>query len=71
MTTITDPADPRVQAIFLKLHLKMMAKGGKNSKMSGKALLAKVPALTGWEYKRGQYLLALDDLNNLKEQNNG
>jgi hypothetical protein len=71
MTTITDPADPTTQALFLKLHLKMMALGLKHSKMSGKTLLAKVSALTGWEYKRGQYLLALDDLNKLTEQNNG
>jgi hypothetical protein len=71
MTTIKNPADPTTQAIFLKLHLMMMAKGLKHSKMSGKTLLGKVSALTGWEYKRGQYLLALDDLNKLTEKHNG
>lgn len=71
MTTITNPADPTTQALFLKLHLKMMAAGLKHSKMSGKTLLGKVSALTGWEYKRGEYLLALDDLNKLTEKHNG
>jgi hypothetical protein len=71
MTLITNPADPTTQALFLKLHLKLMAKGLKHSKMSGKTLLGKVSALTGWEYKRGQYLLALDDLNKLTEKHNG
>lgn len=71
MTTITNPADPMVQAIFLKLHLKVMAAGLRNSKMSGTKMLAKASALTGRTYKRGQYQLAIDDLNNLKETTNG
>ena len=71
MTTITNPADPMVQALFLKQHLKLMSKGLRHSKMSGTALLGKVSALTGRTYKRGQYLLALNDLDNLKEKNNG
>lgn len=70
MTLITNPADPMVQAKFLKLHLKMMAKGLKHSKMSGTTLLGKVSALTGRTYKRGQYQLAIDDLNTM-ETNNG
>jgi hypothetical protein len=67
---ILDPANPKVQALFLKQHLRLMAKGLKHSKMSGTALLAKVSALTGRTYKRGQYLQALNDLNTM-ETNNG
>ena len=70
MTLITNPADPMVQAKFLKIHLKLMAKGLKHSKMSGTTLLGKVSALTGRTYKRGQYQLAIDDLNTM-ETNNG
>ena len=70
MTLITNPADPMVQAKFLKIHLKLMAKGIKHSKMSGTTLLGKVSALTGRTYKRGQYQLAIDDLNTM-ETNNG
>lgn len=70
MTLITNPADPMVQAKFLKIHLKMMAKGLRHSKMSGTTLLGKVSALTGRTYKRGQYQLAIDDLNTM-ETNNG
>lgn len=70
MTLITNPADPMVQAKFLKIHLKLMAKGLKHSKMSGTTLLGKVSALTGRTYKRGQYQLAIDDLNTM-DTNNG
>ena len=70
MTLITNPADPLVQAKFLKIHLKLMAKGLKHSRMSGTTLLGKVSALTGRTYKRGQYQLAIDDLNTM-ETNNG
>ena len=69
MTLITNPADPMVQAKFLKIHLKMMAKGLKHSKMSGTTLLGKVSALTGRTYKRGQYQTAIDDLNTMETTN--
>jgi hypothetical protein len=69
MTTITNPADPMVQALFLKQHLKLMSKGLRHSKMSGTALLGKVSALTGRTYKRGQYLQALNDLNTMETHN--
>lgn len=72
MTTITNPADPMVQALFLRVHLGLLAKGMKNSQMSGIKILAAVSALTGRTYKRGQYQLAIEDLNNkLKENING
>jgi hypothetical protein len=69
MTTITNPADPMVQAKFLKIHLKLMAKGLKHSRMSGTTLLGKVSALTGRTYKRGQYQTAIDDLNTMETHN--
>jgi len=69
MTLITNPADPLVQAKFLKIHLKLMAKGLKHSKMSGTTLLGKVSALTGRTYKRGQYQTAIDDLNTMETTN--
>jgi hypothetical protein len=69
MTLITNPADPLVQAKFLKIHLKLMAKGLKHSRMSGTTLLGKVSALTGRTYKRGQYQTAIDDLNTMETTN--
>jgi hypothetical protein len=72
MTTITNPADPMVQAIFLRVHLGLLAKGLKNSQLSGIQILAAASALTGRKYKRGQYQRAIEDLNNkLKETTNG
>jgi hypothetical protein len=72
MTTITNPADPMVQAIFLRVHLGLLAKGLKNSQLSGTQILAAASAVTGRKYKRGQYQLAIEDLNNkLKETHNG
>ena len=53
------------QAIFLKAHLKMLAAGLKNSKYSGKTLLKIASRHTGKQYKRGQYLLAIRDLEKL------
>jgi len=70
MTTITDPASPLVQAIFLTMHLRVMQKGLKHSRYSGIQMLAKASELTGRKYKRGQYQLAIDDLNKLKETPN-
>jgi hypothetical protein len=69
MTLITNPADPLVQAKFLRIHLKLMAKGLKHSRMSGTTLLGKVSALTGRTYKRGQYQTAIDDLNTMETTN--
>ena len=72
MTTITNPADPLVQAIFLRVHLGLLAKGLKHSRMSGTQVLAAASALTGRKYKRGQYQTAIEDLNNaIKEMTNG
>jgi hypothetical protein len=62
MTTITNPSDLTFQAILLKGHLKLLSLGMKNSRMSGKDLLARASAITHVEYKRGQYDLAVADL---------
>jgi len=51
--------------IFLKGHLKLMAAGMKHSRFSGKHLLQLASQHTGKQYKRGQYLLALQDLEQL------
>ena len=63
MSTVTPGLS--LQAIFLKAHLKMLAAGLKNSKYSGKTLLEIASRHTGKQYKRGQYLLAIQDLEKL------
>ena len=61
--------DPRrFGAVLLRGHLKMLDAGMKNSRMSGKAILDKASELTGNKYKRGQYAIAITDLNNLIEE---
>ena len=61
--------DPRrFGAVMLRGHLKMLDAGMKNSRMSGKAILGKASELTGNKYKRGQYAIAIADLNNLIEE---
>jgi hypothetical protein len=61
--------DPRrFGAKLLRGHLKMLDAGMKNSRMSGKEILGKASELTGNKYKRGQYAIAIADLNNLIEE---
>jgi hypothetical protein len=61
--------DPRrLGAALLRGHLKMLDAGMKNSRMSGTKILAKASELTGKKYKRGQYSIAIADLNNLIEE---
>ena len=63
-TTIDNPgADKRIGAIFLRAHLRALAAGMTNSRLSGTRILAQATAITGNKYKRGQYKAALDDLN--------
>jgi hypothetical protein len=64
MTTYIDGANAVISAIFIKAHLKLLAKGMTNSQYSGLAILKKASAITGKPYKRGQYELALNDLIN-------
>lgn len=51
MTTITATSADKTQAIFLKAHLKLMAVGMTNSKMSKTAMLQKAAQITGILYK--------------------
>jgi len=64
MTTYIDGPNVAVSALFIKAHLKLLAKGMTNSRYSGLAILKKASAITGKPYKRGQYELALNDLIN-------
>jgi hypothetical protein len=52
MTTILNPAEPRVQAVFLKGHCRLFAAGMKNSRMTATQLRAKCAANTKKTYKR-------------------
>lgn len=65
MTTITDTRDARIQAIFVRAHLRMLAAGMKNSRLSGTKILEAASKLTGHIYKRGQYAIALEDLQRI------
>lgn len=58
-------ASDAMTAVFLKGHLKMMAVGMKNSRISGAQMLAKATQITGTTYKRGQYDRAVGDLQTL------
>lgn len=61
--------DPRrFGAVMLRGHLKMLDAGMKNSRLSGTKILAGASELTGKKYKRGQYEIAIADLNNLIEE---
>jgi len=62
---IEDPSAQRMMAVFLRAHLKLLAAGMKNSQLSGTQILAKASKVTGRAYKRGQYNLAINDLNNI------
>jgi len=62
---IEDPSAQRMMAAFLRAHLKLLAAGMKNSRFSGTQILAKASKVTGRAYKRGQYNLAINDLNNI------
>jgi len=61
MTDLT-PASKKTQAVFLRGHLRLVLAGMTNSKISKRQLLDKATAVTGMEYQRGEYALALRDL---------
>ena len=65
MTTIENPAQSRVQAIFLKGHLKLQSKGLKARGVTQKMLFEKTSAITGKKYKRTQFEEAIADLQNI------
>jgi len=67
MTTIipSEVEHNRLAAVFLKPHLKLLSVGMKNSQFSARQLLDKATAITGKKYKRGQYDLAVQDLQSV------
>ena len=60
---IDNPTDLRVQATFLRFHVKMMAKGMSHSKLSRTRALELASQITGKTYKRGQHAIAAADLD--------
>ena len=60
---ITNTTSNRLQAIFLKGHLRLLAWGMQPSRGIRKGdILKKASAITGVEYKRTAYLDAANDL---------
>lgn len=68
MTTITDPGSARIQAIFLKGHCQLMAKGMTARGLSKTKALQLAGAITGVKYKRGQHAQAAVDLKEFIEK---
>ena len=63
MTMITDTTSNRVQAIFLKGHLRLLAVGLQPPRSVRKGdILKKASAITGVTYARTAYLDAVSDL---------
>lgn len=63
MTTIDNPLDPTVQAIFVRAHLRCIAAGMSPSRGVRKgSILQRAGELTGQEYKRREYGKAIADL---------
>ena len=63
MTMITDTTSNRLQAIFLKGHLRLLAWGMQPSRGIRKGdILKKASLITGVTYKRTAYLDAANDL---------
>jgi len=60
---IDNPTDLRVQATFLRFHVKLMAKGMNHSKLSRTRALELASQITGKTYKRGQHAIAAADLD--------
>lgn len=66
---IENPADLRVQATFLRFHVKCMAAGMNHSKLTRTRALELASQITGKTYKRGQHAIALADLDDWIEAN--
>ena len=68
MSTLRNPDRPFLQLICVRSALLLMAKTGmRNSRYSGKELLAIASKHTGVPYKRGQYLKAAADLTIIRD----
>lgn len=70
MLTLIYPHQRKARATILAAHLKMLHKGMRNSRYTNKQLLSFATLYTGRPYKRGQYLQAITDLNNLPHDTN-
>ncbi len=68
MTVITDPGAARVQAIFLKGHCQLMAKGMTARGLSKTKALQLAGNITGKKYKRGEHAQAAVDLKEFIEE---
>jgi hypothetical protein len=60
---IDNPTNLRVQATFLRFHVKLMAKGMSHSKLTRTRALELASQITGKAYKRGQHAIAAADLD--------
>jgi len=60
---IDNPADMRLQATFLRFHVKLMAAGMNHSKLTRTRALELASQITGKTYKRGQHAIAAADLD--------
>lgn len=58
-----NPRDPRVQAIFLRFHVKLMASGLNSRQITRTEALKLAGQVTGKTYKRGQHAIAASDLD--------
>ncbi|CAB4190400.1 hypothetical protein UFOVP1202_51 [uncultured Caudovirales phage] len=63
MATLHTPRDPKVQAIFLRAHLRLISVGMTPPRgMTKGDILSKAGNITGNAYKRGEYAQAVKDL---------
>lgn len=63
MATLHTPREPKVQAIFLRAHLRLISVGMTPPRgMTKGDILRKAGNVTGNAYKRGEYAKAIDDL---------
>ena len=63
MATLHTPREPKVQAIFLRAHLRLISVGMTPPRgMTKGDILRKAGNITGNAYKRGEYAQAVKDL---------
>ena len=71
MTTITNPRDKRVQAIFLKGHCKLRAAGMNARGTTAAQCKAMAENVTGKKYKRGAWDEMVTDLQAIIDAGKG
>ena len=63
---IQNPRDPKVQAVFVRAHLKLIKTGLRaNRASSPRKILDKAEAITGQIYRARQYDKAISDLTGM------